>query len=257
MTSAPTIPTILTNFELGWKTTFGPLRWNGAIYHEVWKKFQFAFLGANSFTEIHNAQGRAHQRHRERSQLCPRRPDAKRLGRLHGRQDQREHLRRIQRHHVRLHRQRRPISSLRGAVHGCRSHPSSRVTYRALHVAGLGQRQGPCPGRNRLSGIRAVIAQKANPAGRLNSDPYNYCAAAGALTPLGLCNPNIFQGKIRASTVVDLFAGLDWPRWSLEAFATNVFDERNELSAASRRAAAAREPWWFRAGRGRSGFAQG
>ena len=32
----------LTNYELGWKTTFGPFRWNGAIYHQDWKKFQFA-----------------------------------------------------------------------------------------------------------------------------------------------------------------------------------------------------------------------
>ena len=44
----------LTNYELGWKTTFGPLRWNGAIYHQRWKAFQFSFLGENSFTEIHN-----------------------------------------------------------------------------------------------------------------------------------------------------------------------------------------------------------
>ena len=40
----------LTNYELGWKTTFGPVRWNGAIYHQVWKKFQFSFLGENSLT---------------------------------------------------------------------------------------------------------------------------------------------------------------------------------------------------------------
>ena len=44
----------LTNYELGWKTTLGPVRWNGAIYHQRWKEFQFSFLGQNSFTEIHN-----------------------------------------------------------------------------------------------------------------------------------------------------------------------------------------------------------
>jgi outer membrane receptor protein involved in Fe transport len=48
--------------------------------------------------------------------------------------------------------------------------------------------------------------------------------------PKGLCAPNIFQGKIRAATLVDLFAGLDWPSWNVEVFATNVFDERNDLS---------------------------
>jgi iron complex outermembrane receptor protein len=32
----------------------GMLRFNGAIYQQDWKKFQFSFLGQNSFTEIHN-----------------------------------------------------------------------------------------------------------------------------------------------------------------------------------------------------------
>ncbi len=46
----------LTNYELGWKTTFlnGMLRFNGAIYQQNWETFQFAFLGQNSFTQIQN-----------------------------------------------------------------------------------------------------------------------------------------------------------------------------------------------------------
>ncbi|MES2495254.1 MAG: TonB-dependent receptor [Pseudomonadota bacterium] len=46
----------LTNYEIGWKytTSDGSLRINGAVFMEDWKKFQYAFLGANSFTEIHN-----------------------------------------------------------------------------------------------------------------------------------------------------------------------------------------------------------
>jgi iron complex outermembrane receptor protein len=49
-------PDTLQNYELGWKTTWlgGLLRINGAIYQQDWKHFQYAFLGANSFTEIHN-----------------------------------------------------------------------------------------------------------------------------------------------------------------------------------------------------------
>lgn len=47
----------LDNFEFGWKTDWanGRLRWNGAIFHEVWEDFQFAFLGGNGLTEIQNA----------------------------------------------------------------------------------------------------------------------------------------------------------------------------------------------------------
>jgi outer membrane receptor protein involved in Fe transport len=46
----------LKNVEIGWKTTLfdRALRWNGAIYQQKWEKFQFAFLGLNSFTQIQN-----------------------------------------------------------------------------------------------------------------------------------------------------------------------------------------------------------
>ena len=55
-TIPPYAADFLTNYEIGWKTTLadGMLRFNGAIYQQDWDKFQFSFLGANSFTEIHN-----------------------------------------------------------------------------------------------------------------------------------------------------------------------------------------------------------
>ncbi len=50
-------PDRLTNYEIGWKTSWfdNTLRFNGAVYREDWTNFQFSFLGLNSFTEIHNA----------------------------------------------------------------------------------------------------------------------------------------------------------------------------------------------------------
>jgi outer membrane receptor protein involved in Fe transport len=55
-TIPPYAADFLTNYEIGFKTTLagGMLRFNGAIYQQEWKKFQFSFLGQNSFTEIHN-----------------------------------------------------------------------------------------------------------------------------------------------------------------------------------------------------------
>jgi iron complex outermembrane recepter protein len=52
----PYAPDFLTNYEVGWKTQwFGnTLRWNGALFWEDWKNFQFSFLGPNSVTEIAN-----------------------------------------------------------------------------------------------------------------------------------------------------------------------------------------------------------
>jgi outer membrane receptor protein involved in Fe transport len=46
----------LTNYEIGWKTQWFDrhLRWNGAVFWENWKDFQFSFLGPNSVTVIEN-----------------------------------------------------------------------------------------------------------------------------------------------------------------------------------------------------------
>ena len=53
----PYIPDFLTNYELGWKSTWADntLSFNGAVFHQEWKDFQFALLGANGLTEIKNA----------------------------------------------------------------------------------------------------------------------------------------------------------------------------------------------------------
>jgi len=47
----------LTNYELGWKTTWlnNRLRVNGAVFTQTWDDFQFALLGAQGLTEINNA----------------------------------------------------------------------------------------------------------------------------------------------------------------------------------------------------------
>jgi outer membrane receptor protein involved in Fe transport len=47
----------LTNYELGFKTTFANnrVRINGALFQDDWNDFQYSFLGANGLTEIRNA----------------------------------------------------------------------------------------------------------------------------------------------------------------------------------------------------------
>ena len=46
----------LENYEFGFKTSWfdRALKFNGALFWQDWSAFQFAFLGQNSFTEIHN-----------------------------------------------------------------------------------------------------------------------------------------------------------------------------------------------------------
>jgi iron complex outermembrane receptor protein len=47
----------LTNYEVGWKTSWfdRSLNWNGAGYYEDFSKFQFSYLGPNSLTIVNNA----------------------------------------------------------------------------------------------------------------------------------------------------------------------------------------------------------
>jgi outer membrane receptor protein involved in Fe transport len=63
-TQPPPLPSLATyaqdflkNYEIGWKTTWldNRLRFNGALFWLDWDRFQFSFLGVNSFTIIRNA----------------------------------------------------------------------------------------------------------------------------------------------------------------------------------------------------------
>ena len=57
VTDSPYKPDYLTNYEVGWKTSWADdtVHWNGALFLEDWKDFQFSFLGPNSLTVIANA----------------------------------------------------------------------------------------------------------------------------------------------------------------------------------------------------------
>lgn len=48
-------PDKLNNYEIGWKTTIGPIRFNGAVYQQNWKSVQLSILGANGLSQIQNA----------------------------------------------------------------------------------------------------------------------------------------------------------------------------------------------------------
>jgi len=209
----------LTNYELGWKTTFGPLRWNGAIFHEQWKAFQFAFLGANSFTEIHNARdaridgletdmsyvrggltlnaAAAYTHAETKGNICNKAgdptPDCTAV--IDGLED----------FIVAPSGTRLPITPKFKATATARYNWPAFADVKA-HVQGGITYRGSAP-----SSLRTLI--ELVPAGSGNFQ-----------------NPNEFQGRLHAATLVDLFAGLDWPKWNIEAFVTNLFDKRIDIS---------------------------
>ncbi|MEO5628780.1 MAG: TonB-dependent receptor [Thermomonas sp.] len=56
-TLPPYTSDFLTNYEIGWKTSWADnkLTFNGALFREEWQDFQFSYLGQNGLTEIRNA----------------------------------------------------------------------------------------------------------------------------------------------------------------------------------------------------------
>ena len=204
-------PDFLTNYEIGWKTSFGPFRWNGAIYHQKWKTFQFSFLGENSLTVIQNGRdARINGIETDVNyvsggltlNVAAAYTDAKTKGNIcnfalgnedcSGLDDQGDPDFIVTPSGTRL-----PVT------------PKFKAAATARYAWPLG------PGR---AHVQAGIAHQGSAAADLRQD-------IGGGT-----NPNDFLGRIKSSTLVDLFAGYDWQKYNLQLFATNIFDERNELS---------------------------
>ncbi len=209
----------LINYELGWKTTFGPFRWNGALYHQRWKKFQFSFLGQNSFTEIHNGKdanidgvesdvnyvaggftfnaAAAYTNAKTKGDICGSVLD--------------------------------PTSDC--SLSFVSVPDGSRLPVTPKFKASATARYSWGVWDNVKAHVQGGIAYKGSARSSLRSlTPLSGvgfdCTSLGFAT----CDPNLWLGKIRSSTVVDLFAGLDWPRWNVELYVTNLFDSRDELS---------------------------
>ena len=209
----------LTNYEIGWKTTLGPVRWNGAIFHENWKQFQFAFLGANSFTEIHNAKdARINGIETDVSYIrggltlnaAAAYTDAKTKGNICNKTgddtpDCSAIIDDLQDFIVAPSGTRLPLTpKFKGTA-------TARYTWPAwadvkAHVQGSVTYRGSAP-----SSLRTLI--ELVPAGSGNFQ-----------------NPNEFQGRLHAATLVDLYAGLDWPTYNFEVFVDNLFDKRIDIS---------------------------
>lgn len=194
----------LTNYEFGWKVTTagGALRINGAIFMEDWKKFQYAFLGANSFTEIHNG------------------PDARIKG-------------------IELDVTVRPILGVSLNMTGTYVDAKTRK-----NLCAIDDPTGVCSAASGNSivspkGTRLPVTpkMKVNFSGRYDFDLSDYKAhlqgtlvySDDATTDLRV--PAALQiGKLPSYTTVDFAAGIDFGRFSAEAFIRNAFDERAQLS---------------------------
>ena len=209
----PYDPDYLTNYEVGLKATLGQVRWNTALFHEKWSKFQFAFLGANSFTEIHNAKNAV------------------------------------------INGVETDVSFTQGGwtLNGAAAYTDAKT--KGNICTNFGDNTPDCSGPDDFiaapSGTRLPITPKlkATATARYSwaawgdvkahvqgSVTYRGSAPSSLRTDIALVgtgdqvNPNVFQGYLRSATLVDAFAGLDFPKWNIEAFVTNMFDVRDDLS---------------------------
>ena len=214
---SPYAPDYLLNFEAGWKATLAPgIRLNGAIYQQEWKKFQFSFLGANSFTEIHNGPN-ARIRGVELDFTANSGPlnfsvsgsytDAKTLQNLCSVDD--------------------PTFTCAGLD------PSGNPV---LVAAPKGIRLPITPQWKLSSTARyTVAAGNAKVYGQLNL-AYQSSASSDIRVKVyevfsgNVINPAAILGELPGFATVNLALGSNWDRFSIEAFVSNVFDERGQLS---------------------------
>jgi outer membrane receptor protein involved in Fe transport len=208
--TAPYAPDFLTNYEVGWKTTlFGTrLRWNGAIFHEKWDGIQLSYLGPNSLTITQNG----------------------RSAKVSGIETDLNYV--------------AGGLTLTAAAAYTRAKTVGNVCKAAISVDPSPDCSGfRAPGKADFvlvpSGTRLPVTPrfKSSLTARYTWPMWTgHAHVQGALSYQGSAPSDIrpdvaaYQGKVRGSTLVDLFAGYDWGDYSLELFGRNIFDERNELS---------------------------
>lgn len=203
-------PDFLTNYEAGWKTNFlgNRIRWNGAVYHQRWRGFQFSYLGPNSLTVIQNGR------------------DAK----INGIETDFNYV--------------AGGLSLTAAA----AYTNAKTSGNICHAAIVVDPSPTCSGLDTKgnadyivtpSGSRLPVTPKfkASATARYSWPMWTGKAHVQSVVAYQGSAPSDIRpgqaalvGKIRSSTLVDLFLGYDWSKYSAEIFATNLFDKRNDLS---------------------------
>ena len=201
----PYSPDFLTNYEAGWKTSFmgSRITFDGAIFHQIWSSFQFGYLGANSLTVIQNG----------------------RNAKVDGVEAQINYS--------------AGGLSLTGAGAYTHARTSGNICHDAISVDPSPDCSGDGDSIVVPSGTRLAVTPKIKLTGTARYTWPMWTGklhVQGSVSYQGSAPPELrpdadaIIGNIRASTLVDLFFGYDWGKYSAELFATNVFDERNELS---------------------------
>ena len=206
----------LTNYEIGFKTTWPRLRINGALFWQDWRKFQFSFLGQNSFTEIHNG------------------PDARIKG-------------------AELELNWRPIQAFNFAMSAAYTDAKTRrnlclfddPTFTCTPTVAIPFNFISAPAGTRLPITPrfkfAATARYEFPVmggtGHAQASVSHQSSAASdirtAIVQSGtgnIINPAALTGRLDSWTTADFALGIAWGRFSGELYIENAFDERAQLT---------------------------
>ena len=219
----------LQNYEFGWKSTPLPgLRFNGAIYQQEWKNFQFSFLGANSFTEIHNGPNArirgiemdlGYNRGGLALNLGGSYTDAKTLQNLCGYDD--------------------PSFTCTAPGSIGQINFISSPTGTRLPITPRVKLSGTMRYVFEAGAMKPYLQANASYQGSAASDvrvkaflvPLNDPnSPADVADPTSFYNPAATQGRLPAFATVNFAMGADWNTFNLELFVQNVLDERGQIS---------------------------
>ena len=210
---APYAADFLTNYEVGGKFTGfgGRFRFNAAVYRQDWKKFQFSFLGANSFTEIHNGPD-ARIWGAEFDSALTLGPlsltasgsytDAKTTKNLCVIDD--------------------PTYACAGAGNLVSAPKGTRLPVTAQVKLNGSARYTVPVGGAKLYG-QAVVAYQSSASTDIRTAVFETFSG-------NVINPAALLGRLPAFTTADFSIGAEWSKFSLELYLQNAFDARGQLS---------------------------
>ena len=203
-TIAPYDADFLTNYELGIKTTLadGMVRLNAAIYLQNWKRFQFSFLGLNSFTEIHNGPNARIKGIEADINIRP--ADGLTISAAASYTDAKT---------------RNNLCAIDDPTYQCTADPDNSI------AAPKGTRLPVTPKFNGNATVRYAF-----PVGPGELHLQSVIAHRGSASSDIRVDVANELGRIQGSTTVDFAVGFDWSNYSFELFLQNAFDERAELS---------------------------
>jgi outer membrane receptor protein involved in Fe transport len=217
-TLEPYKPDYLVNYEIGWKTTWfdHKVRWNGAIFLDDWKKFQYSFLGQNSFTEIHNG------------------PNA----RIKGIESD-----------ITIY----PMAGLSLSATGAYLDAKIRnnlcetddPTFQCGGPDGIVAPKGtrlPVTPRFKMSSTARYEWAFGNGTAHLQSS-WTHSSSASSALRIGVSTDDA-PPLLHAYDLVDVAAGYEWSNFTAELFASNVFDKRAQLSSFEECGSCAQRPYY-------------